>query len=152
MSWMPHVTVAAVVQRGDQFLMVEEAPEGIAVLNQPAGHLEAGESLTEAVAREVREETARDFTPHGLVGIYQWRVPESDRTYLRFCFAGEVSEPVADRIIDPVIDAVHWLTRSEIESGKIAPRSPLVLRCIDDADTRELLPLDSLVQVLAQLS
>ena len=89
MSWSPHVTVAAIVERQGRFLMVEEhTGEGIR-LNQPAGHLEAGESLLEAIIRETREETAQAFRPHHLVGIYRWQLPPDGITYLRFCFAGE---------------------------------------------------------------
>jgi 8-oxo-dGTP pyrophosphatase MutT (NUDIX family) len=147
MAWTPHVTVAAVVRRADRYLLVEEAPDGHAVLNQPAGHLEAGESLLEAAVREVIEETGYDFVPTALIGIYQWQVPRSDRTYLRFCFCGDVTGPNERRERDPEIHAVHWLTRDEIRSGALPPRSPLVLRCIDDAISREPLPLNHLVHV-----
>src|SRR5574343_794623 len=90
MVWKPHVTVAAVVQRDGKFLLVEEETDAGLAFNQPAGHLEAGESLLEAVVREVREETAYDFRPRSLVGIYQWPHPEKGITYLRFAFAGEL--------------------------------------------------------------
>jgi 8-oxo-dGTP pyrophosphatase MutT (NUDIX family) len=147
MVWTPHVTVAAVVLRADRFLMVEEVPDGVAVLNQPAGHLEPEESLIDAVIREVGEETTFDFVPHHLVGIYQWQVPGTQRTYLRFCFAGEVSEPAGERMRDPEIHAVHWLTREEIAVGALPTRSPLVLRCIDDTIAGTVLPLDQLVHI-----
>ena len=87
MSWAPHTTVAALIERDGRFLMVEESPDGgPTVFNQPAGHLEPGESLTQAVIRETREETGWGFIPHALIGIYRWQVPENGRTYLRFCF------------------------------------------------------------------
>ena len=124
--------------------MVEERPDGQSVINQPAGHVEFGESLIEAVCREVLEETACSFAPSGLIGIYQWTVPTTERTYLRFCFSGDVSEPLHERSVDPDILATHWLTRAEIEDGCLPVRSPLVLRCIDDANNRESLPLDAL--------
>ena len=133
MSWSPHVTVAAVIEQNGRYLVVEEAPDGVAVLNQPAGHVEFGESLTEAVCREVFEETAREFSPTGLLGIYQWTLPDTDRTYLRFCFRGTVSEPLTGARLDPDITATHWLDRAQIAEGPLPPRSPLVLRCIDDA-------------------
>jgi ADP-ribose pyrophosphatase YjhB (NUDIX family) len=133
MSWSAAVTVAAVIQHRDRFLMVEEAPQGFAVINQPAGHLEFGESLVDAVRREVREETGRHFRPLAIVGIYQWTVPGSDHTYLRVCFTGTVGEPETGLALDPDIRATHWLTRSEIADGPLPPRSPLVLRCLDDA-------------------
>ena len=138
MPWSPSVTVAAVIRRRDRYLMVEERPDDEAVINQPAGHLEFGESVIEAVCREVLEETARSFEPAGLVGVYQWTLPGSTRTYLRFCFSGDVSEPLAGLSVDPDIHATHWLTRAEIEHGHLPVRSPLVLQCIDDASTKAL--------------
>lgn len=146
MRWCPHVTVAAVVQKQDQYLMVEEQPDGQAVLNQPAGHLEPHEHLVDAVIREVLEETAYRFTPTGLCGIYQWGVPHSDRAYLRFCFVGSVAGP-EHRTLDPDIRAVHWMTRGAIASGRVPTRSPLVLRSIDDAANREALPLSILTRL-----
>lgn len=145
MSWSPNVTVAAVIRRGGRHLLVEERPEGRTVLNQPAGHLEYGESLLAAIRREVLEETGREFTAQGLVGAYQWTVPGTDRTYLRFCFAGEVGERIEGSVLDPDIVRTHWLTPEQIEQHTVAPlRSPLVLRCIADAQRRPPLPLDAL--------
>lgn len=141
MNWSPHVTVAAIIRRQDRYLMVEEAPDGVPVLNQPAGHLEFGETLVEAIAREVIEETRRAFTPQGLSGVYQWTLPGSDRTYLRFCFLGSVGEPLPGKDLDPDITATHWLTLSQIRDGRFALRSPLVLTCIEDALDHPTLPL-----------
>lgn len=147
MRWSPSVTVAAVIRRNDRYLMVEERPDGTAVINQPAGHVEFGESPADAVVREVLEETGRNFKPDGLVGIYQWTVPDSQRTYLRFCFRGQVGEPIAGQALDPAILATHWLTRDEIMRGPRPVRSPLVLRGIDDAGDAP--PMSStLVQVV----
>lgn len=147
MPWAPHVTVAAVIRREDRYLMVEEAPEGQIVINQPAGHLEPDETLVDAVAREVREETGRHFFPSGIVGIYQWSLPGSDNSYLRFCFAGDVSAPDTDRGLDPDVIATHWMTREQIVSGPRPPRSPLVIRCIDDASRHPPLELGLLRHV-----
>lgn len=144
MPWSPAVTVAAVVRQGERFLMVEETAAGQRVLNQPAGHLEDGENLLEAVVREVLEETARPFTPEALVGIYQWRLPDRSRTYLRFCFSGSVGEPVPGLALDPDILATHWMTLVQIREGTLPLRSPMVQRCIDDALTGRSLPLDCL--------
>lgn len=132
MSWAPHVTVASLVERDGRFLVVEEGAEGRLVYNQPAGHLEQGESLTEAVIRETREETGLAFRPSHLVGIYRWSVPGSDRTYLRFCFAGSATEVSPPQPLDPAIHRVLWLTRPELNALGTRLRSPLVLRCIDD--------------------
>lgn len=133
MRWSPAVTVAAIIRRDDRFLMVEERADGRPVLNQPAGHLEFGETLLEAVQREVLEETGRRFTPRGLVGIYQWTLPDSRHTYLRFCFCGDVGERPTNTTLDPDIIATHWLTLAELRDGQCALRSPMVLRCIEDA-------------------
>ncbi len=144
MTWSPSVTVAAVIRDRDRYLMVEERPDGHSVINQPAGHLEFGETLLEAIHREVLEETTRVFTPQGLVGVYQWTLPGSKRTYLRFCFVGEVSDPQPGRTLDPDITATHWLTGEQVRSGLLPPRSPLVLRCLHDAETAAPLALDHL--------
>lgn len=142
MSEQLSVTVAAVIRRGDRYLVVEEAPDGSPVINQPAGHLEAGETLLEAVCREVLEETGLRFAPTGLVGVYQWTVPANGQRYLRFCFCGDVDDCRPALARDPDIIANHWLGREQIIAGALPPRSPLVLRCIDDAARRRPASLD----------
>jgi ADP-ribose pyrophosphatase YjhB (NUDIX family) len=132
--WKPHATVAAVIERDGQFLVVEEhTPEGLRI-NQPAGHLEFGESLVQAVVRETLEETALDFQPTGLVGVYllQMGKPAAQTTYLRVAFTGTVGAAVAGRTLDPCIVRTLWLTRAQIGERAAALRSPLVLQCIDD--------------------
>ena len=89
--WRPSVTVAAIIEREGRFLFVEEIQDGRRVLNQPAGHLDPGETLVAACAREVLEETAHRFEPTALVGIYRWHYKPADVTFLRFCFSGSVS-------------------------------------------------------------
>ena len=144
MRWSPTVTVAAVIRQDDRFLMVEERPDGEAVINQPAGHLEFGETLIEAICREVLEETGRRFAPNGLIGIYQWTLPGSEQTYLRFCFSGDVGERLSASQLDPDIIANHWLTLDEIARGNLPARSPLVLRCLEDALRKRPGNLDAL--------
>ena len=109
MIWKPNVTVAAVVARDGKFLLVEEETDEGLAFNQPAGHLERGESLVAAVIRETREETAYDFQPTHLVGIYHWQHPSKDLTYLRFAFAGELRGFDPDRRLDTGIVAARWL-------------------------------------------
>lgn len=131
-EWKPHITVAAVVEQNGRFLVVEEDVEGHIVFNQPAGHVEQGENLLEAVMRETLEESGRHFTPEALIGVYSWTNPDTGVTYLRFAFTGSVSERDPTRQLDTgIIDAV-WLSRDELltQSGKL--RSPLVMRAIDD--------------------
>lgn len=132
MTWKPHVTVAAVAEAQGRFLLVQERDAGRRVLNQPAGHLEDGESLLAAVRREVLEETAWAFEPRSIVGIYRWRHPQDGMTFLRFTFAGILLAHDAERSLDPEIERVVWLNGVEARSRKDSLRSPLVLRSIDD--------------------
>jgi len=145
MVWKPNVTVAAVVQRDGKFLLVEEETDAGLAFNQPAGHLEPGEPLVAAVAREALEETAYHFKPTHLVGIYNWRHPSKDLTYLRFAFGGELRGWEADRQLDDGIVAARWLTLDEVQATQVRHRSPLVRRCIDDLLAGKAYPLDLLV-------
>jgi ADP-ribose pyrophosphatase YjhB (NUDIX family) len=134
--WKPNVTVAALIERDGRFLLVEEeTPDGIR-FNQPAGHLDEGESLMEACARETLEETAWRFRPTALVGIYMWprpkRTDESDITYLRFAFAGTLGDEQAGRSLDTGILRAVWMTPREIEASRERHRSPLVWQGVQD--------------------
>ena len=139
--WKPSVTVAAVIERQGKFLLVEERIDGKLVLNQPAGHLDPGESLVEACAREVMEETAHRFEPTGVVGIYRWHYVAKDVTFLRFCFKGSVGAQLS-RALDKEIVAAVWLDREEIAARKAQHRSPLVQRCVDDFLAGKSYPLE----------
>ena len=125
--WYPHVTVAAVIEQGNQFLLVRENLNP-PVLNQPAGHLEQNESLLQAIEREVLEETAHVFKAEHLVGIYRWTDPLM-QTFLRVCFSGNIVDVTTNKL-DPDILEVVWLDRKSIENDHV--RSPLVLQCIED--------------------
>ena len=129
--WRPSVTVAAVIEQGGRFLFVEESIDGRRVLNQPAGHLDPGESLQQACAREVLEETAHRFAPEALVGVYRWRYEPRDVTFLRFCFTGRVEGTLEQPLDEPVI-ALHWLSLDELRQQRDRHRSPLVQRCVED--------------------
>jgi 8-oxo-dGTP pyrophosphatase MutT (NUDIX family) len=129
---LPRVTVAAVIERDGRFLFVEEMQDGRRVLNQPAGHLDPGETLAAAIAREVMEETAYPFTPTALVGIYRWYYAPRDVTFVRFCFTGENSEQEKNRALDKEIVALHWLTIEELKAKASMHRSPLVQQCVED--------------------
>ncbi len=131
-EWKPHVTVAAIIEQDGRFLMVEENVEGNIVFNQPAGHVEQGETLLEAVVRETLEESGRHFVPQALVGVYSWTNPVTDITYLRFAFTGSVSERDPARQLDTGILDALWLSRDELQAQPGKLRSPLLLRCIDD--------------------
>ena len=132
MVWKSHVTVAAVAERDGKFLLVEEYTDDGIRYNQPAGHLECRESLTDAVIREALEETGYHFLPKALVGVYNWRNEARDMTYLRFAFAGDVVGHEAGRALDEGIIAAHWLTPDEIRARREQHRSPLIVRCMDD--------------------
>jgi ADP-ribose pyrophosphatase YjhB (NUDIX family) len=140
--WKPNVTVAALMERDGRFLLVEEETEDGIRFNQPAGHLDEGESLVEACSREVLEETAHAFTPTELVGIYQWPRPQGDITYLRFAFAGKVGAHETARQLDTGILRAVWMTAEEIEACSERHRSPLVLQCVRDYLTGRRFPLD----------
>jgi 8-oxo-dGTP pyrophosphatase MutT (NUDIX family) len=145
--WKPSVTVAAVIERDGRFLLVEEETADGVRLNQPAGHLDPGESLLAAAARETLEETAFAFTPRQLVGVYLWRAERTAgeaTTYLRFAFSGELGEHDADRALDHGILRALWLTREEIAARAALHRSPLVQRCVDDYLQGVRYPLDLL--------
>jgi len=138
--WRPSVTVAAVIERDGKFLFVEELIDGKRVINQPAGHLDPGESLAAGCAREVLEETAHRFEPTGLVGVYRWYYEPKDVTFLRFCFRGNVLG-VEDGPLDKEIIRTLWLTPGEVKASA-ATRSPLVLRCVEDWLAGRNYPLD----------
>ncbi|MCW8827259.1 MAG: NUDIX hydrolase [Gammaproteobacteria bacterium] len=127
----PHVTAAAIIHRDGKFLIVEEESEGRIVLNQPAGHLEIGESLTDAVIREVREESCYQFTPEYLSGIYHY-VAGKNITYLRFTFTGSVGEKLANCQLDKGIITTHWMSLDELKSVPERLRTPLVIDAIED--------------------
>ena len=132
MIWKPNVVVAAIVERDGKFLLVEEEAEGRLVLNQPAGHLDEGESLLHAVARETLEETAWHFEPQALLGVYRWPHPTKGITYLRFAFIGQVTRHEPERRLDDGIVRAVWMSPQEIRAEKTRHRSPQVERCLND--------------------
>jgi 8-oxo-dGTP pyrophosphatase MutT (NUDIX family) len=150
--WKPSVTVAAIASRvrggrTEYLLVEEETPEGLKI-NNPAGHLDPGESPQQGVVREALEETARVFEPTHLVGIYLTRLrraaTKEDITYLRFAFAGVAGEPDPGRALDAGIVRTLWLTLDELRACRERHRSPLLLRCIEDAAAGRALPLETI--------
>ncbi len=147
MIWKPNVVVAAIVERDGRFLLVEEEADGALVLNQPAGHLDEGESLIEAVVRETLEETAWRIEPLALLGVYRWPHPAKSLTYLRFAF---IARPIAHdpaRVLDHGIVRALWLTPEEIRAARARHRSPQVERCLDDYLAGRRYPLELLRNV-----
>ncbi len=146
-QWHPHKTVATVVEHNARFLMVEELIKGKLVLNQPAGHLEANESLEAAAIRETLEETAWEVELTGFLGLYQQTSSVENICYIRSCFIARAIREVPGLALDTDIVQALWLTRAELEQRKEQMRSPVVLRVIDDYLRGKAYPLD-VVQTL----
>lgn len=146
--WKPSVTVAAIIERDGRFLLVEEETADGLRLNNPAGHLDPGESLVQGCVREALEETTHRFTPTALVGVYLSRMVRpstgEDITYLRFAFSGELGAAQPDRTLDVGIVRTLWLTPDEMRASRERHRSPLVLRCMEDHLRGQRHPLDLL--------
>ena len=141
--WKPNAVVAAIVERDGRYLFVEEEADGRAVFNQPAGHLDPGETLLEAVCRETLEESAWHIEPTGLIGIYLYEPKDSARavTYLRFCFRAKALRHEPERKLDKEIIRAVWMTPDELRAEQARHRSPLVLRCVEDAMRGQDTPL-----------
>ncbi len=147
MTWKPHATVAAIIERDGKFLMVQEQSNGLIVYNQPAGHLDPDESLIDAVIRETQEESAWRFHPQAITGIYRWKHPELNKTFLRVAFHGSCDQYQPDQSLDEGIIQAVWMTRDELLDNQSSLRSPLVLRCIDDYLAGKSYPLELLTDL-----
>lgn len=147
MVWKPRVVVASVIEQQGRFLLVEEIINGTQVINQPAGHLEHGESLMAAAKRETLEETGYYLEPTALLGVLLLNnATDPDRVFLRFTFTGNLLGQAENYQIDSDIIATHWLTPEEIaQHPRLSPRSDLVFQSIDLYQQGVRLPLDSLV-------
>jgi NADH pyrophosphatase NudC (nudix superfamily) len=144
MVWKPHVTVAAVIEQDQRFLIVEEETCNGLQFNQPAGHLEEGEDLIAAIKREVLEETAWQFEPEHIVSIQLWRKNPDFPSFVRVCFSGRCHSLNPTQQLDDGIVDVHWLTRDEIEAQRHRLRSPLVLISVDEYLSGQRYPLSLL--------
>lgn len=159
--WKPSTTVAAIIERDGKFMLVEEHTSAGLQLNNPAGHLDPGESLVAACAREALEETAHLFTPTALVGVYLSRFQRpaaadaadathdspagvEDITYLRFAFCGQLGAHQASRALDTGIVRTLWLTPDEVRASAARHRSPLLVRCMEDYLAGQRFPLELL--------
>ena len=138
----PVTTVATIVERNGAFLLVEEETSAGVRINQPAGHLEAGESLVAAAIRETLEETGYHVRPTALVGVYRWQAPVTGATFIRFAYAADVVSHEAQRTLDDGILRAFWLSYDDLAASRDRHRSPLVLRCVDDFRSGVKRPLD----------
>jgi len=143
----PVTTVATIVERNGAFLVVEEETRAGVRINQPAGHLEAGESLVAAAIRETLEETGYHVTPTALVGIYRWQAPVTGATFIRFAFAADVDLHDSQRPLDEGILRAFWLSYDDLTASRDRHRSPLVLRCVEDFRAGLKRPLDFVTEL-----
>jgi len=142
-----HLTVAAVIERNKRFLMIEEVVSNKNVINQPAGHVEYGESLRDAAVREVREETAWKFSPNAINGIYLWQNPNTEERFLRIVFCGTCSNHDAAQPLDTGILRTLWLSRAELVARQDCLRSPMVLSALEDYQTKVRFPVNMFQQI-----
>jgi 8-oxo-dGTP pyrophosphatase MutT (NUDIX family) len=143
----PEITVAAIIETEGRFLVVEERINQRLVFNQPAGHVEPGESLLTAIVREVREETAWRFAPESFIGVYLWRSPESGVTTMRFAFSGTADDYDSAQPLDQGIVGTHWLSPTDLQEREQRLRSPLVMRCFQDYLKGERQPIESVARL-----
>jgi 8-oxo-dGTP pyrophosphatase MutT (NUDIX family) len=147
MTWKPHATVAAIIERENKFLMVEELIHGEHLFNQPAGHLDPDESLIDAVIRETQEESAWQFIPEAVTGIYLWKHPDNGKTFLRVAVCGRCENHDPDQALDDGIIRAAWKSREQLVQPSCKLRSPMVINCIDDYLAGKRYPLDMLITV-----
>ena len=152
MSLRPDLTVAAIVERDGQFLLVEERVGARLVFNQPAGHVERGEQLVTAVIRETLEETAWHFKPEALVGVYFWEQPDKQRTFMRFAFTGQVTDHDSTRRLDRGIERAVWMSRDDIVGRTSRLRSPMVMLCVEDYLAGQRYPMELVRDFIRDLS
>jgi len=145
--WKPNATVAAIVEQDGKFLLVEETTSRGNRFNQPAGHLEDNETITHAAIRETLEETAYDFKPEALLGIYHWKHDHNDTTYLRFAFIGQVGQHYPEQALDDGIIRAVWMSIEEIREKQHLLRSDQVLLCFEDYLAGKQYPLETITHL-----
>ncbi|WP_430462552.1 NUDIX hydrolase [Thalassolituus sp. LLYu03] len=143
--WTPHATVATVIEHQGRFLMVKEVALGAEVINQPAGHVEQGETIVAAAVREALEETGWEVAVQGLVGLYIYTAPANGITYHRYCFCGSPVREVPDAQLDDGIVGPVWMTIEELRTSQYL-RSPMVLTCVEDYLKGTRYPLSVIVE------
>lgn len=147
MSWTPHATVATIIEKDGRFLMVEELSGGLRVINQPAGHVEHGETFEAAAIRETLEETGRHVRLTSLLGLYTIEGKTNNVTYHRLCYTAEIISHDTGYVLDSDIITTHWLSFEELLAQKESLRSEMVLACISDYLDNRRFPLDFVRQL-----
>lgn len=143
--WTPHATVAAIVVKDDRFLMVEEISGGQKVFNQPAGHVEQGETIIDATIRETLEETGWAIRPTAIQGLYTYTAPANGVTYHRYCLIAEALHEIPNAQLDNGIIGPQWMSIDELrQSNRL--RSPMVLTCAEDYLKNRHFPLDLIIE------
>ena len=150
--WHPHLTVATIVERDGEFLMVEEIADGQRVFNQPAGHVERDETLMEAAIRETLEETGWKVEPTSIVGFYLYQSPANGVTYFRVCFAASAIQAIDHAVLDEGIIGPRWMTLDQLRSSGVPLRSHLVTECIEDYLSGQRISLSTLSHSLTNQS
>jgi len=148
MSWVPHITVASIIEKNNKFLFVEEYVKDQVVINQPAGHLEENETIEEGCIRETFEETAYLVNVDYLIGVYQERNKNSKDMWLRFCFKCSIYDEAKDKKLDKNIIRKLWLSRNQIKEKNISLRSKMVLMCLDDYENGKNYPKELINSLL----
>tara|TARA_R110002050_G_scaffold186521_6_gene320759 strand:+ start:397 stop:846 length:450 start_codon:yes stop_codon:yes gene_type:complete len=143
--WTPHATVATVVEQDQRFLMIEEICAGETVINQPAGHIEQGETIINAAIRETLEESGWQVTPTALIGLYTYTAPTNGVTYHRYCFSASADQYLPDSPLDDGILGPRWMTIEELRNCPNL-RSSMVLSCVEDYLAGKLFPLNAIVE------
>mgnify|MGYP006073971339 FL=1 len=137
-----HLTVATVVERNGEFLMVRETQDGVQVINQPAGHVEPGEDVIAAALRETLEETGWEVKITGFLGFSNARSATTGITYYRLVFIAEPLQFQQYAEIDSDIDSAEWMTLEQIKDPANKPRSELVHQAVDDFISGRVFPLE----------
>lgn len=139
--WIPHLTVATIVEKDGLFLFVEEGDSNARVFNQPAGHVEEHEGILAAAYRETLEETCWEIEIYASLGISRFIAPNG-YTYFRHSFAAKPLNLMQHAVRDPDIAETHWFNLDQIQAKKNQWRSSMVGDDIARYQAKQLYPLD----------
>ena len=126
------LTVAAVVEHEDQYLVVEEYSMGRRVFTQPGGHIESNETPEQAVVREVLEETGCTVECQDMIGVYLWIHPQTRQQFLRIVYAAKFISCDESAKLDDGILSRRWMSLQDLRDRRTSLRTPAALRCVED--------------------